>query len=424
MSDTTPDTRGDAPAALAVFASVADLPAINDLLGRLRRPVDASHVGGPAQASTWSATQPCPALLLVDIDGVQNPLTALLELATQCGPGTRLIALGSRQDIDFYRQLLSAGIFDYLLKPLRLDVLADTLARADDDVPLGQSGAARVGRTAAFVGTAGGLGCSTLVAALGQWLAGTRQLPTALVDYDRRNGDLPLLLGLEADAGLASVLEAPAIDARLLQRTLQAVQADANAAARLHLLAQRPGTESPVPADRTLEIGGALGQLFSLSLWDVPAHRPAGSDAVLAHAEIRVVITELSVQGARNTHRLLSEIGDESQGQSLLLLSSSAHQAGLPVLEVAQFEDFVDRAIDLHLPHAGNALAASLLQGPLNADAAPAYATAVARLGQQLLGLPQPDEQPAGLTQRLAGLLGLRARHAGNAKSARVSARA
>jgi len=406
MSEKHSSSAGDRHGQIAVFAAADELAGLSDQLQRLRRSPLALQAGGPAEAAAWCAANELPAVLLVDISATAHPLPALLELAALSGPACRIVALGNRQDVDLYRQLLRAGIFDYLLKPLPLDLLADTLARAEQDETLGSHGSARAGRTVACVGAGGGVGTSTLVAALGRWLAESRQAPTVLVDFDRRKGDLPLLLGLEADAGLASVLAAPEIDPRLLQRTLLS-QGEAETPRRLHLLAQRPGAETPLPPDRALELGAALCQLFSLSLWDLPAHLPAGADEVLAHADTRLLLVEQSVQGARNAHRLLAELGDESAGQRLLLIGSAAHLAERPAIERAQFEDFIGRAIDLQLPHAGASLAASLLQGPLQTRDAPAYARAVEQLGGLLLGQRPVAEAPApGLLGRLRQWMG------------------
>lgn len=401
--------------ALAVFSAAKDIQPIEGLLLRLQRKADLLMPGGITEAVNWCASNASAQVLVVDIADHPHPLAALLELATQCGPACRIVALGVQDDVVLYRQLLSAGIFDYLLKPLRLDILADTLARAEEDRPLGQGGVVRAGRTVAVVGTSGGVGTSTLITALGQWLAQVQHTPTVLVDFDRRQSDLPLLLGLEADAGLAHLLEAPSIDPRLLQRTLLNGSVGTTAS-RLQLLAQRPGPETAIAPERVLELGAALCQLFSLSLWDLPSHRPCGSDEVLSHADIRIVLTELNVQGARNTQRLLSDIGDESDGQQLLLVSSSTHHTGPAVLSAEQFESFVGRTINAHLPHAGPSLAASLLQGALERNNAPAYAQAIAGLGRNLLNLPaQATTEPAnGLLQRLTKSLGLpsKARHA------------
>lgn len=404
-------------ASLAAFVAAEDLAGLTDSLNRLRRTPMVMQTGGVAEALAWLATAPeLPGVLLVDVGTHTNPLPSLLELAAQCGPSCRIVAIGGRQDVDTYRQLLRAGIFDSLLKPVRLDLLADTLARADADQPLGISGSARSGRTVALVGAAGGVGTSTVTVALGQWLAGVRQTPTALIDFDRRKGDLPLLLGLEADAGLASMLAAPEIDPRLLQRALLTA-GDSEQTRRLHLLAQRPAAETPLDPERVLQIGEALSHLFSLSLWDLPSHRPSGAEEVLAHADIRVVLTELTVQGARNVHHILTAIGDESAGQRLLLVANAVRHGGRPVLSREQFEEFVGHRIDVALPHAGDTLAATLLTGALSTTRSTPFAAAIEELGAHLLGLPQRVAQPAGwfdhLRQRFSAAPrpALRARH-------------
>ncbi|ENO87636.1 hypothetical protein, partial [Thauera linaloolentis] len=159
MSDKHSPSSDEARGRLAVFAAASELAALGDQLQRLRRTALALQAGGPAEAAAWCAAAPeLPSILLVDIGATPHPLPALLELAACCGPACRIIALGERQDVDFYRQLLRAGIFDYLIKPVQLDLLADVLARAEHDEPLGHGGSARAGRTAAFVGAGGGVG--------------------------------------------------------------------------------------------------------------------------------------------------------------------------------------------------------------------------------------------------------------------------
>ena len=396
--------------ALAVFANAADVPAISEQLGKLQRK---AHIqaGGIDEARQWCAAHGAPAILLIDLSEQNQPLPALQELLKQVGPTCRTIALSQLQDVDFFRQLLQLGVFDFLRKPLRLDLLAETLARADEDLPLGHAGTARAGRTVAVIGASGGLGCSTLVAALGQFLAHVRQTPTVVVDFDRVKSDLSLLLGMPADGGLAHLLQAPSIDPRLLQRTLQTAHEGPNKASpsRLQVLAQRPEADAPVSAERVLDLGAALGQLFSLSLWDLPAHRPSSATAVLSHAEVRIVLTEISVQGARHLQQLLREIGDESAGQSLLIIGSNVRQPALAGLSQAQFEAFIGRAVDVTLPAAGSALAASLLQGALNTHAAPAYAHAVAQLADHLLGRApaQAPHTAPSLREKLKQWLGL-----------------
>lgn len=405
-----PSHAGDGqPGGLAAFCATADVSLLTDLLQRLNRVPVTLQAGGPAEAAAWCATNPLPSLLLVDISGTPHPLHALAELGSLCGPANQIVVIGDRQDVDLYRTLLQGGAFDYLLKPLTLGLLASTLARAAEGTPLGLGGNARAGRTVAITGAAGGVGTSTVAAGLALLLANQRQTPTVLVDFDRSKGDLPLLLGLEADVGLSSVLAAPEVDPRLLQRTLHVHPGDAGASPRLHLLAQRPGRVPPVDPERVLELGGALSQLFSLSLWDLPAHLPDGAGEVLEHADIRIVLTQMNVQHARHVLRLLGEMGDESAGQRLLLVSNGVHSSDGGAIGRAQFEEFVGRPIDAELPHAGNALVDSLLNGPLRTAAHPAFDNALHQLADKVLGRQSRHTGAAQAESWLRKLLGARA---------------
>lgn len=393
---------------LAAFIAAADLPHLAGQLQRLQRQPAALEAGGPEQAARWCAQHGAPATLLVDIGGHPHPLQALAELAALCGPTTHIVLAGERQDVDLYRKLLQGGAFDYLLKPLELNLLADTLARAGDGLPLNLAGQSRAGRTVAVVGAAGGAGASTVVAALGQMLASSRQTPTVLVDFDRCKGDLALLLGMEADSGLSAMLALPEIDARLLQRTLHGAAPLDGVPTRLHLLAQRPEPASPVDPERVLQLGAALSRLFSVALWDLPAHRPDGAREVLEHADVRVILTELNLQHARHVHRLLAEIGDESSGQQLLLVHNAVRPGARPAVSAAQFEEFVGRKIDLHLPCAGTQLADSLLAGALNAPPGEPFGVALNALADRILGRRTATAAPTPSASLLGRLLGAR----------------
>ncbi|MEE3651123.1 MULTISPECIES: hypothetical protein [unclassified Brenneria] len=344
-----------------------DVADISDQLARLKQPDAPVMPGGIAAARQWCERNAPPRILLVDLDGAHWPLPELDELLNVCGPASQVIATGKAQDVGLYRALLQAGVVDYLLKPFTLDLLASTLAKCEGQ----QAGPeyARMGRTVAVVSASGGSGGSTVAMGLSRLMSGERHLPVALVDFDRRNGDQLLLLGQNEDAGLAAVLGTQELDTRLLQRAMLRVDT------RLHLLAQKPelGELSPVEVDNVLNLGGALCRMFNQVIWDLPSSYPPGALDVLTYADLRIIVTELTLQDARNIRRVLHEIGDESEGQRLLLVHNHSRFVGNTPLSREQFEQFVGRKIDAVLPNAGHALAQSLSLGALNLAAAPAF---------------------------------------------------
>ncbi|QLF92010.1 histidine kinase [Pseudomonas sp. ABC1] len=400
-SRNTLDTLGGKQGVALFAASAEDARHFGEQLLRLGYSSDMAMSGGITAAIGWTSSNPPPAVLLVDLDGDSLPLQSINDLLEVCDPACQIIALGSRQDIDLYRTLLQHGIFDYLTKPVPLDLLASSLSRAQGHA-IGETSAVRSGRTIAVTGVSGGCGSSTIAAGLAQLLSTQRHSSTALVDFDRSNGDLALLLGYDGDAGLAAALASEEIDARFLQRAMGQVNE------RLFLLAQEPSlhTDTHLSTELLLTLGASLCRMFNQVIWDLPAGRPQGSLDVLAHAQTRILLTDFTVQDARNTHRLLREIGDESAGQQLLLVANPSRNGQPGVVERSQFEEFVGRPIDLILPHAGQALSDSLLTGPLRLESAAAFQSTLLDLADLACGRPlRKQVVETGLVGRLKNVL-------------------
>lgn len=384
-------TPGSLPDLLLFAANAEQARLYGEHLVRLGYPAECARSGGVSAAIKWTRAQPVPALLLVDLDDEALPLHAINELSQSCDPACQIIALGSRQDVNLYRTLLHHGLFDYLIKPVPLDQLADTLSRAagsEQHLP------ARTGRTIAVTAASGGAGTSTVVSGLARLLSEQRHTHCAVVDFDRANGDQALLLGYEGEAGLAAVLGSEEIDTRFLQRSMGQINE------RLFLLAQEADlqTAPALDTDHLMNLGGNLCHMFNQVLWDLPAGRPAGALEVLANAQTRIILTDLTVQDARHTLRLLREIGDESSGQHLLLVVNPTRNAGAGLIDQAQFEAFVGRRIDLLLPHVGTVLSQSLLRGPLSLAGLPAFENALLDLADLACGRPPAKRSGAPLS--------------------------
>ena len=401
--------------AAAVFCRGDDRAQFAAAAARLGRACAAVEEGGLAEAEKWLAENAAPGLIVVDVSNEPFPVPALADLAAMAGPGCRIAAVGRTDDVGLYRSLLSAGIFEYLVSPVTDGQIAELFERADGDRWLGlpEAGSVRVGQTVAVTGVAGGVGVSTTAALLGKWIADQAKFQTLLVDFDRRKGDLALMLGLKADNGLSGILSAAQIDYRLIARTVLAEDADAvgksakSASKRLSLLAQRPGPETPVDPQLLLELGGALCELFSVSIWDIPSHRPSGSVEILTNADVCVILTDLTVSHARAAKILLAELGSPKPGQRRYIVANACRAAGngrkneRPVLTKEAFEEFLGAKIDFELPYAGRALEESLVEGAVSAAKAPAFGAAVEALACGLLGRPAPAASRKGLAAAL-----------------------
>ncbi|ADZ93313.1 MULTISPECIES: AAA family ATPase [Marinomonas] len=363
MSDINMQT--EKAASIVYFtAQKEEKAAVCDRLVRLGYASDVVHSGGISAANEWCKHNAIPHLIFADIDKVNTPLLAVAELIERTSPTSKLIVVGSDQSIDQYRALLSIGVFDYLVKPAPLDMMAKMIQKArrgDESESFG------TGRTISVTGSSGGIGTSLVAYALGRLLSNQRYFKSALVDFDRKNGCLDLMLGAQGESGLDSVLQTDKIDSRLLERSMTEIDG------RLSLLAQQPNYQAKDidDTDQLLLLGAGLCRIFNQVIWDLPSSQPYGSLEVLKHSQARIILVDLTVADARNTLRLLNEIGDESNGQRILLVRNTCRQQNVDVITQTAFEEFVGRKIDMQLPFVGGGLSKSLLQGKLSFDAFP-----------------------------------------------------
>lgn len=419
MDKGTIENQGEGAAFAAVFCGDADAERFRSAFDRLGKRAAVIQTGTIRDAFAWCAEHPVPALVAVDITSLQFPLAELADLAQTAGPGVRIVAIGESESVEFYRSMLQAGIFDYLVSPVTESQIADLVTRAEEGRWLGlpDAGSVRIGQTVAVCGAAGGAGTSTLTSLLGRWFADHAKAQTLLVDYDRRKGDLALMLGAKADNGLAGILTANQLDYRLIERTVLPVEGEGGRN-RLKLLAQKPGAETPVDPQLLLQLGAALCELFSVSVWDIPSHRPDGCTELLQNADVSVLVFDYTVSNARALKILLTELGSPQAGQRRFLVANDCRgsvngKAAKPAITRSQFETFIGEKVDFEIPNAGRALDSSLLDGPLSGTESPDFMAAVEVMGAGILGrrLDAPAYGASGsasLFSRLRGKLALR----------------
>ena len=143
--------------------------------------------GGLRNAVQSLAITASPAILMVDLAESGDPLNDINALAEVCEPGTVVIAIGQINDVRLYRDLVASGIQDYLLKPLSIPHLRDTLVQAQAIFTAprnGESATAKRHIATAVVGTRGGVGASTIATSLAWMLSADHKMPTALLDLD------------------------------------------------------------------------------------------------------------------------------------------------------------------------------------------------------------------------------------------------
>ncbi len=242
-------------------------------------------------------------LVIVDIDGMPYPAGGIHELAEVCEMGTAVIAIGSDRTARSSRELLLAGVSDYLVKPITPAAVRETAARAAS-----AAGGQVTGSAVGFAG-AGGSGATTLVAATALQAA-ERGRYVSVLDLNRTVASSAILLDVEPAAGLDQMLDV-AVGTTPDPQLLDDVRTERSQ--RISVYAYRwSAVPPPVPSISALEwLLGELrlrSQLVLIDGLDDPELR----FAVLARVDKRVVVAEPTGRDLYCATRILDLLGDDT----------------------------------------------------------------------------------------------------------------
>jgi pilus assembly protein CpaE len=280
-----------------------------------------------------------PRMLILDLSDSTAPIAELSAARTVCGNDVKVLALGTVNDVNLYRDLLSAGANDYVVKPPSREVLAAALIKRSTGGGGGSAGG--LGETVAFIGSRGGVGATTTAVSCAWLLSEQRRERTALLDLDLHFGTIALQLDTDPGGGLCEALEQPSrIDSLFIERAMVKVSDT------LRILAAEAGVAEPLMID-----AGAIDVLLyelrrkfswvivDLPRWVNPTHR-----VVLGAASRVVVLCERTLGGLRDTIRLQTLMREHAPQTHVLLLEAPCGERA--VVGRAEFEKAVGKPLD------------------------------------------------------------------------------
>jgi pilus assembly protein CpaE len=300
--------------------------------------------------------------LLVDVSGCDDIFDAVNRLADACEPETRVIVIGSFNDVGTYRRLLDAGITDYLVKPVTSEAVAAALGRARSPTPVrAPAPAPEVGNSViAVVGTRGGVGATSIAISVACALAHQRKLHTVLIDLDLQLGSAAINLDLEPSRGFRDILQNPERMDSLLVGSALTQESD-----RLRVLsAEEPlDSEVKVGADALRTLLDLLKQDKATIVLDVSRRVDSLTRSALNDADIVCVVTDLSLAGMRDSKRLMdlargARRRSSDRSRPVLLVANRISGAGGEVPQ-AEFERGTGAKFDFVLPYDAKAAAAA-----------------------------------------------------------------
>jgi len=255
-------------------------------------------MGGMEAAIETYHSVPTPNVIILETNGSNDILAGLDQLATVCDAGTRVVVIGSENDVAPYRELVRRGVSDYVIGPVEtLDVVRAICGL------FSASDAVAVGRIVAVVGAKGGVGASTVAHNVAWEIARDLALDSVIIDLDLAFGTASLDYNKDPLQGIANAVfanERP--DSAFIERLLSKCND------HLSLLA------APVALDRVYDFGAdAFDAIFDTLrlttpciVLDIPHQWSGWTRRALVGADDILIVAEPDLANLRNTKNMLS----------------------------------------------------------------------------------------------------------------------
>jgi pilus assembly protein CpaE len=327
-----------------------------------------------------------PRVLVIDLSESPAPISELSAARAVGGTDLKVLALGTVNDVGLYRDMISAGATDYLVKPPGREQLTALFEKQGSG-----GGSGGLGQVLAFIGSRGGVGNTTAAVSTAWILSEERQERTALVDLDLHFGTVALKLDTDPGNGLCEALEQPSrIDSLFIERAMIKVTDN------LRILAAEAAMAEPLIVD-TGAIDVLLYELRRKFQWvvvDMPRFVTPLQRVVLAAANRTIVLCERSLAGLRDTIRVQTLLREYAPQSRLLLMESGAH-GDRSTVGKSEFEKAVGKSFDGSLTYDTKAAGAAANAGQPVPLAAPrsVYAREINQLVTTIAGAAEAKKR-------------------------------
>ena len=289
------------------------------------------QMGGVEAAVAFYRNASTPNLIMIEslLDGTEL-ISDLERLAEVCDAGTKVIAIGHVNDVLLYRELLHRGVSEYVVAPLKVTQIIESISSVYTDPET-----APVGQVIAFVAAKGGAGSSTVCHNTAFAIAGTLESDVVIADLDLPFGTAGLDFNQDPLQGIADALASPErLDEVLLDRLLS------RCSDHLSLFAAPNALDRPYDVDaRACET--VLDVVRENVPWvavDVPHLWTAWAKEVVLKSDYVVITATPDLASLRNTKNLVDQLkaARPNDRPPLLVLN----QVGLPKRPEISVKDF------------------------------------------------------------------------------------
>lgn len=295
------------------------------------------QMGGVQAAVAFYRNASTPNLIIIEsLLDCEALLGDLDRLAECCDPGTKVVAIGHVNDVLLYRELVRRGVSEYIVAPVRVLQVIESISAIYTDPETGP-----VGQVIAFVGAKGGSGSSTVCHNTAFSIAASVKSDVVIADFDLPFGTAGLDFNQDPLQGLSDALASPErLDEVLLDRLLSRCSDHLSLFAAPGTL-DRPYDLEPASCETVLDV---VRENVPWIAVDVPHLWTAWAKQVVLRADYVVITAAPDLANLRNTKNLVDQLkGSRPNDRAPMLV---LNQVGVPKRPEISVKDF-GHAIEL-----------------------------------------------------------------------------
>ncbi|MGN6671039.1 MAG: hypothetical protein ACTHJ4_05835 [Candidatus Nucleicultricaceae bacterium] len=326
-----------------------------------------------------------PKYLILDLSSSKLPISDMQKVANVCDPGTNVVAIGIRNDVGLFRDLMTLGIRDYVAKPLNVSLLTRTLQRLvkgyDDD---SQFNFLSPGQNIGFIGVSGGAGCSTIAANTASCITTHYGKSLTLVDLDLRFAGSTKLFNIALKAGFRELLDAKdEIDSVMVQRCLTVINEN------LHVVGGDESIESRLNLSEFAfgNLNKNLKADFQYVFYDIPfGENFALSPWFLKTFKTIVIVSTPTMFQIRDAVRLTNYIKKTVDSSTRIIMVQNLvgmHKAG--EIDKEAFEKAVGKKVDVVINFDPNTILEGMNTGTPAALAKGKFSEQIDKLSREII---------------------------------------
>ena len=256
------------------------------------------------------ANQTAPHVVVVAIDADLEKACKAIERLAQEMPDVGILAISKRDDGQAILKALRAGAKEFLTMPFGVDTLSEVLRKLEKTGKPNFAPTLGVNKKEktliiSFLGSRGGVGCTSLSVNIAATLAADPHNKVVLVDLDLTLGDADIALDLMADYTLSDLVEnIDKLDMTFLNRSLS--KHSTGLALLPHPL--NVGDATMITEEHLKRIISLLAACHTHLVLDLSKSLRPTDICALAMSDFIFLVVQLEITSIRNSIRLLSTL--------------------------------------------------------------------------------------------------------------------